>query len=168
MKKININETVKVKLNEVGLAIYADRAKETNKRFEENNVKCKCPIYPKKDDKGYVEFQLWDLMNLYGKHLELTLIPPFEDNVIYFDDKVLAESEEENGIRSNRTIRKFEVRMNRFEKITESIGTLAAFFEERFNMCEISKPCSECSIGEWCKCSTAKDFEKWLGEEIDA
>jgi len=95
MKKININETVKVKLNEVGLAIYADSAKETNKKFEENNVKCKFPIYPKRDDKGYVEFQLWDLMKLYGKHLELTLMSPFEDNTIYFDDKVLAESEEE-------------------------------------------------------------------------
>lgn len=95
MKKININEIVKVKLNEVGLAIYADRVKETNKRLEENNVKCKSPIYPKRDDKGYVEFQLWDLMNLYGKYLELTLVPPFEDNVIYFDDKVLVESEQQ-------------------------------------------------------------------------
>lgn len=95
MKKVNINETVKVKLNEVGLAIYADRAKETNKRFEENNVKWKCPLYPKRDDKGYVKFQLWDLMNLYGEHLGLTLMSPFEDNVIYFDDKILVESDEE-------------------------------------------------------------------------
>ena len=27
-------------------------------------------------------------------HLELALMSPFEDNTIYFDDKVLAESEE--------------------------------------------------------------------------
>ena len=96
MLKINLNETVKVKLNEIGLAIYADRAKETNKKFEENNIKHRCPIYPKRDDEGYVEFQLWDLMNLYGKYLELTLIPPFEDNVIYFEKELLEDSKNEN------------------------------------------------------------------------
>lgn len=88
MKSLNINDTIKVKLNEVGLAIYADRAKETNKKFEENNIKYRCPIFPKRDDKGFVEFQLWDLMNLYGKHLELALTPPFENNKIYFDDNL--------------------------------------------------------------------------------
>ena len=88
MKSLNINDMIKVKLNEVGLVIYVNRAKETNKKFEENNIKYKCPIFPKRDDKGFVKFQLWDLMNLYGKHLELTLTSPFEDNKIYFEDEV--------------------------------------------------------------------------------
>ena len=74
MKSLNINDMIKVKLNEVGLAIYVNRAKETNKKFEENNIKHKCPIFPKRDNKGFVKFQLWELMNLYGKHLELAFI----------------------------------------------------------------------------------------------
>ena len=39
VKSFNINDVIKVKLNEVGLAIYSDRAKEINKKFEENNIK---------------------------------------------------------------------------------------------------------------------------------
>ena len=91
MKSFNINDVIKVKLNEVGLAIYSDRAKEINKKFEENNIKYRSSIFPKRDDKGFVKFQLWDLMNLYGKHLELSLTSPFEDNKIYFEDDDLEE-----------------------------------------------------------------------------
>ena len=85
MKSLNINDTIKVKLNKVGLAIYADRAKEINKKFEESNIKYRCPVSPKTDVDGFVKFQLWDLMKLYGKHLELSLTPPFKDNRIYFE-----------------------------------------------------------------------------------
>lgn len=89
-----MNDIIKVKLNEAGLIIYANRAKEMNKKFEENNIKYRYIISPERDDKGFVKFQLWELMNLYGKYLELTLTPPFEDNKIYFEDAV-NESEDD-------------------------------------------------------------------------
>ena len=88
MKNINLNETVKVKLNETGLKIYENRVKELNEILEKNNAKTKFPIYPKRDDKGYVNFQLWDLMSIFGKRIHIGCDAPFIDNMIYIDKEV--------------------------------------------------------------------------------
>ena len=95
LKKFNINEYVRVKLNEVGLEIYKNRMKEINKNLEETTeLKFPIyPIYPIRDNKGYVKFQLWDLMEIFGSYLRVGKEIPFEDNSIYIESNDLREVE---------------------------------------------------------------------------
>lgn len=64
--RINLNETVKVKLTDHGKMIYYHRYDDINKRVGKEVCK---PSLPEEDEDGYSKFQLWDFMNLYGKYL---------------------------------------------------------------------------------------------------
>ena len=88
-KKLNINEYVKVKLNETGLDIYIKRMKEINESLKEKGTDLEFPLYPVRDDKGYVKFQLWDLMELFGEYLRVGEEIPFENNSIYIESSDL-------------------------------------------------------------------------------
>ena len=75
--KFNINEKVKVKLNEHGLKILKDQHDE---------LRGWCPSIgeyrePKIDNDGFTEFQLWNLMEKFGSHITLGSIPPFETEI---------------------------------------------------------------------------------------
>ena len=76
--RINLNEPIKVKLTDWGKEIYYhqyDRANQITGREI-----CK-PEFPKEDENGYTEFQLWRFMELYGEHMGMTLpnvIEPLE------------------------------------------------------------------------------------------
>lgn len=83
MKKFNVNNMVKVKLTDLGKDIFYHQFDELNNMCREVVIK---PIYPKVDADGFTEFQLWDLMSIYGAHLQLGCNIPFEDCAIYFDD----------------------------------------------------------------------------------
>lgn len=87
--KINFNQKVRVKLNQNGREIYFHR----NDWLIESVLKTDgyCPSYlrreyPKEDSDGYSSFQLWELMNIYGKHLSMTE-SPFEDMNILYDEE---------------------------------------------------------------------------------
>ena len=76
--KINLNEPVKVKLTDWGKEIYYHQYDRINKMV--GREVCK-PRYPKEDENGYIEFQLWCFMELYGEHIGITLpnvIEPLE------------------------------------------------------------------------------------------
>ena len=51
------------------------------------------PRYPEVDEEGFTEFQLWQLMNIYGPHLANGCNVAFEDCVIYIRDEDLEEVE---------------------------------------------------------------------------
>jgi hypothetical protein len=72
MKKFNINNYVYVKLNERGKQILSDERYTAHK-------------WPSKE--GMYRFQLWEFMNIFGKHLFLGLPSVVEENAIYFDEK---------------------------------------------------------------------------------
>jgi hypothetical protein len=79
--RINLNESIKVKLTEWGKEIYYHQYDKTN-QFAGREI-CK-PKFPKEDENGYTEFQLWCFMELYGECMGMTLpnvIEPLE--IIY-------------------------------------------------------------------------------------
>ena len=76
--RINLNEPIKVKLTDWGKEIYYHRYDRTNQIAGREIYK---PKFPKEDENGYTEFQLWCFMELYGEHMGMTLpnvIEPLE------------------------------------------------------------------------------------------
>lgn len=76
--RINLNELIKVKLTDWGKEIYYHQYDKTN-QFAGREI-CK-PKFPKEDENGYTEFQLWDFMELYGKYMGMispNVIEPLE------------------------------------------------------------------------------------------
>ena len=66
--RINLNDTVKVKLTRLGKAIYRHRYDQINACAGEEVIS---PMDPKEDEEGYTSFQLWDFIDLYGRHIRL-------------------------------------------------------------------------------------------------
>lgn len=66
----NANNSVKVKLKPEGLEIHDSRY----------TVHGLAP--PKADDDGYHRFQLWHFMEIFGPHMHLGAVPPFETDIL--------------------------------------------------------------------------------------
>ena len=66
IQKINLNETIKVKLTPYGAEIYYKQFDEVNK--QRGREICK-PQMPRIDKDGYTEFRLWHFIELYGQHI---------------------------------------------------------------------------------------------------
>lgn len=76
--RINLNEPIKVKLTDWGKEIYYHQYDRINQIVGREICK---PKFPKEDENGYTEFQLWCFMELYGEHMGMTLpnvIEPLE------------------------------------------------------------------------------------------
>lgn len=76
--RINLNEPIKVKLTDWGKEIYYHQYDRINQIV--GREACK-PSFPKEDENGYTEFQLWCFMELYGECMGMTLpnvIEPLE------------------------------------------------------------------------------------------
>ena len=76
--KINLNDTIKVKLTPLGAEIYYKQFDKLNKQYEKEICK---PCMPMIDKDGYTEFQLWHFIELYGKHIGMckpNVIDPIE------------------------------------------------------------------------------------------
>ena len=76
--RINLNELIKVKLTDWGKEIYYHQYDRTNQIAGREICK---PKFPKEDENGYTEFQLWCFIELYGEHMGMTLpnvIEPIE------------------------------------------------------------------------------------------
>lgn len=76
--RINLNEPIKVKLTDWGKEIYYHQYDRTNQIAGREICK---PRFPKEDENGYTEFQLWCFIELYGEHMGMTLpnvIEPLE------------------------------------------------------------------------------------------
>lgn len=66
---ININESVKFKLNDYGKDIYYHQFDETNRKAGREVIK---PQFPRTDVDGFSEMQLWCFMELYGPYTGMT------------------------------------------------------------------------------------------------
>ena len=76
--RINLNEPIKVKLTDRGKEIYYHQYDRTNQIAGREICK---PSFPKEDENGYTEFQLWCFIKLYGMHIGMLLpnvIEPLE------------------------------------------------------------------------------------------
>ena len=93
MKSININEFVRVQLSEKGKHIFIHQYDyifpdvEWQKLQESQTAKI--------DKNGFVEMQLWELMNLFGSHMYMGCIPPFEQLNLFFKDESLEDVKDE-------------------------------------------------------------------------
>lgn len=89
MKKINLNSTVKVKLNDRGKDIYYHRFDDLNRFIKSRGAKPLDPRYPVVDEDGFSEFQLWSFMHLYGEYMMVGAPNITEDLNIYINDEDL-------------------------------------------------------------------------------
>lgn len=75
--KLNINDSIKVKLNDHGMEIL----REEHEYYRERMPKLG-DFVDRRDEDGYMKFQLWDFMARFGKHITLGSIPPFDTEII--------------------------------------------------------------------------------------
>ena len=74
--KINMNDSIKVKLTDLGKEIYYHQFDDCIRA----GAKIK-PHFPEVDEDGYTMFQLWNFIELYGEHIGVTkpnVIEPLE------------------------------------------------------------------------------------------
>lgn len=77
----NINDYVKVKLTEKGKYIYYHQFDDINECRLKIGGNPLNPIELEYDDDGYVEFQLWHLMEIFGEHLFNGCEVPFKTTI---------------------------------------------------------------------------------------
>lgn len=83
--KFNLNDCVKVKLSDKGLELMRKEHEEFEDVFAAKRGGKRKPFTPPPVDKdGYSTWQLWHLMQTFGKHISLGLRTPFEDGNIIF------------------------------------------------------------------------------------
>ena len=95
MKKLNLNDVVKVKLTDLGKDIYYHQYDEIIERQKAKGVCPIIPSFPKVDKDGYTEFQLWYFIQLYGSHIGMGMPNILQDVNIYIEDNILEEVTEE-------------------------------------------------------------------------
>lgn len=79
--KINLNDVVKFKLTDHGKDIYFHQYDELNELLRTKGLKPLGNRYPKVDEEGYTEMQLWQFIELFGNHIGITkpnVIEPLE------------------------------------------------------------------------------------------
>ena len=79
--RLNLNEVIKVHLTDLGRDIFYHQYDKINQRY--GKIICP-PVFPKEDEAGYVKFQLWHFMSIYGSYLGMAkpnVIDPIE--IIY-------------------------------------------------------------------------------------
>lgn len=87
--KVNINETVKVKLTDVGIGILKEQHDELDRKIKANNRKGLGEFKLQLDDEGYTRFQLWSFMNAFGEYMTLGSEMPFDSEVIITKGKAI-------------------------------------------------------------------------------
>lgn len=76
---INLNTLCKVKLNEFGKNVWLSQIDEIPDEIKQSHPEVVETIKNKLDENGYVELELWAMMNLFG-HFLSPVESPFEIN----------------------------------------------------------------------------------------
>lgn len=80
-QNFNINDYVKVKLTEKGQYIYYHQFDDMNEVIQQIDGSLISPPELKYDDDGYVELQMWHLMEIFGRYLYNGCDIPFETTI---------------------------------------------------------------------------------------
>lgn len=86
MKKLNLNSTIKFRLNDYGKELYYHRHDDLINRMKERGCKPIDRRFPAVDENGYTSFQLWEFMSIYGKHSGMGCPEFWQDLNIYIDE----------------------------------------------------------------------------------
>lgn len=123
MWRVNLNEYVKVKLSDLGKEIYYHQYDETNRTIELHGEKPIKPTMPKVDEEGYTQFQIWQLMNLYGEYMTMCGERVFEtlDVIICGGEPVVetvsdSKEAENNHILTEEDVKVFYEAMERLHR----------------------------------------------------
>ncbi|WP_208952384.1 hypothetical protein [Rahnella sp. ChDrAdgB13] len=81
---VNINNYVKVKLNEFGLSVMKSNREELQRMAPS------LPDFtpPSTDSDGYSKFQLWSLMETFGPIIHLGCELPFDSEILFTCESV--------------------------------------------------------------------------------
>lgn len=87
---LNLNDIIRVKFTDYGKDIYYHQY--DNLIGQGVNIS---RSYPKVDDKGYTDIQLWVFMNTFGSHLKLGMMNQIiEDNTIYIKEESIGMTDQ--------------------------------------------------------------------------
>ena len=142
--KINLNETVKVKLTDYGKDVYYHQFDDLNKRIIKNGGKPIEPHFPKEDENGYCEMQLWGLMDLYGNYMAM---------------------EHQNVFKPFQIIYEYNVPKNLLDKLETALDLINRQKDEIERLREIANPkCQKCVSRtiECAKSEAIKEFAEKL------
>lgn len=81
--KINLNDSVKVKLTDAGKDIFYHQNDELNEAIRQIGGRPVAARMPEVDADGYTSFQLHTLMEIYGPHIAMWKELPFATNMLY-------------------------------------------------------------------------------------
>ena len=82
--KVNLNDKVKVMLTVDGVKAHIDHFNEINIQKMVEAIPPKACI-PEIDDAGYTTIQLWQLIEIFARHISMTSRAVFKDNNIFLD-----------------------------------------------------------------------------------
>lgn len=91
MKVLNINAFIKIKLFDRGRKIYEEFLKEPYIGLQGYEKECK--KFKEPDGMGYTKFQIWELMQIFGKEVFNGSKAFFDKNQLLIDEKDLKEEE---------------------------------------------------------------------------
>ena len=97
MKKLNMNQIIKVKLTDLGKDIYYHQYDMFIEDAKARGIQPIANSFPKVDKDGYSEFQLWYFIELYGPHIGMCKPNVTEDLFFYIDEADLADVEPPKG-----------------------------------------------------------------------
>ena len=86
MKKLNLNEIVFVRLNEYGKQVYRNHENELNQFIKVRFPKIKLTHRNLNEEIG---FQLWELIKIFGKYLDIGKKTTFINNEINISEDLL-------------------------------------------------------------------------------
>lgn len=94
--KINLNHIIKVKLTDLGNKIYEDYLQNEYKSLSHYPGLAAVRLEKEKDQDGYIHFQLWEFMHIFGEHFYVGSEAVTEHNEIIFpDDTVTIKLQEQ-------------------------------------------------------------------------
>lgn len=91
MKKLNLNDCVKVKLTPHGADIYYHQFDATNEQISLRGGKPIEPKMPKVDKDGYTKIQLWHFIELFGEYIGMCKPNVISDMNFYISEDDLSE-----------------------------------------------------------------------------
>ena len=94
--KINLNYTIKVKLTDLGNKIYGDYLQNEYKLSSHYPGLRWIDLKHKEDKDGYIHFQLWEFVHIFGEQYYVGSEAPTEDNeIIVPDDTIIIKLQEQ-------------------------------------------------------------------------
>lgn len=91
MKKLNLNQHIKVKFTDLGKDIYYHQYDGLIEAMKARGVNPITPSYPPVDEDGYSTMQLWCFIELYGPHIGMCKPNVIEGLYIYIKENDLED-----------------------------------------------------------------------------